>query len=133
MRILSIDYGTINTGLALGENGVTMPFDSIRTKSSKELVTKIKQVIFDEKIEVLVVGIPNNPDSLQRNITLNFVEELKKEIKNTKIELQDETGTSKDAMDENFESFKKLKKVKKKLHTLSAENILKRYFEGIYF
>lgn len=133
MRVLSIDYGTVNTGLALGENGVTMPFDNIRTKSIKELISKVKQIILDERIEILVVGIPNNPDSLQRNITLNFVEELKKEITNTKIELQDETGTSKDAMEENFESFKKLKKVKKKIHTLSAENILKRYFDGIYF
>jgi putative transcription antitermination factor YqgF len=127
MRLLGIDYGTKHTGIALGVDSATTPLKSISTTSVSYLIEEIGKIIKDEKIDGIVIGVPKNADKKQEQIVGSFVNDLKDNT-GTQIYLVDETSTSKESFEENFEKHSKIKKQKEKIHALSAEKILQRFY-----
>ncbi len=128
MRLLGIDYGLKNTGLALGvSGGATLPLKSIRTSDVKTIIKEVKEICSQEHIDKIIVGIPEYYKKAQKKYTLSFVKELKRNIKNIPVVLINEYGTSKEAFDEEFIKFSKIKKTKKILHSRSAEKIIENY------
>jgi putative pre-16S rRNA nuclease len=61
-KVLALDYGTKNVGLACcDELGVTVrPLASIPNTSRRNLVARLRTVIEEHGIQSLVVGIPRN-------------------------------------------------------------------------
>src|SRR5512138_152678 len=57
MRILGIDYGRSKVGLAFAEGPLAQPMGVIRYSDIGELVVKIKNIIEDEDIEKIIVGV----------------------------------------------------------------------------
>lgn len=57
MKILGIDYGRKKIGLAIADGSLASPWKVIRYKDTKILSEQIKQVVEQEKIEKIVVGI----------------------------------------------------------------------------
>lgn len=127
MRILSVDFGTKHTGLALGVDQTTTPLETISTKNIDYLVIEIVKIINQEHIELVIVGNPKNKDSKQSKLTEQFVDKLKGKT-TCSIKMVDEYKSSKESFSQNFEKHAKLKKLKEKEHSLAAEQILKNYY-----
>ena len=79
MRILAVDYGTKNIGLARASSGidVILPFGKVSN------LPELTSIIIKEKIDKLIVGLPLGLDGSENKNTQRvrkFIEELKKEI-----------------------------------------------------
>lgn len=100
-RILGIDYGERRVGLAISDplNIIAKPFKTIDRKFLPDFIEEILNVIVENKVNRIVVGIPLNMkgfDSKQTLIVRKFIEELKLKT-NFPIHLLDERLSSKSA------------------------------------
>ncbi len=96
MRYLGIDYGQKRVGLALSdtEGLLGMPFKTIE---NKDLIKNLKKIIKEENVGVIVLGLPLNlkmEETTQTKTVLAFKTDLKKQIKEVVIELENEFLTS---------------------------------------
>lgn len=64
MRVLGIDHGTRRMGLALSdETGmIAQPFDVLPAQPITAFIDRLKQIIREKQVELLLVGIPRNMD-----------------------------------------------------------------------
>jgi putative Holliday junction resolvase len=64
MKILSIDYGTVRTGVAICDSMeiLASPYDTITETDIDSLVKKITEIAKKEKVGRIVVGHPINMD-----------------------------------------------------------------------
>lgn len=122
MKILSIDFGTKTIGLSLGN----YKLKTIKTLSplvfDKKIFEKLKNVIIEEKINLILLGIPavKNPEkSWIYKKTLNFALNLKEEIKLPVILFNEE--------DTSIKAKERLKR-KVSVHSLSSKILLERFF-----
>ena len=95
MRFLGIDHGDSKIGLALGDDEVklALPFKIVKTK---DFFQEIKNIIKEEGIDEIVLGLPknlNNEETQQTHKVYNFLNELRKVI-HLPIYLEDERRTS---------------------------------------
>jgi putative Holliday junction resolvase len=116
MRLLGIDYGTKNIGLAIGEtNGLALPFGIIENKNWKQVLEDIKKIVKKEEIGTIVIGLPllksGSLSKIAREI-LKFSKFLLEEIK-IPVKFQNEQFTSKE-VEKLFLDYKKEKKSIKK-------------------
>ena len=58
MNILAVDFGTRRIGVALGANGSTAWAKALRIKNLTEAHSLLDQLIREEKIEVILFGLP---------------------------------------------------------------------------
>jgi putative Holliday junction resolvase len=131
MRYLAIDYGAKRTGLAVCDAGerVVSPLGVLH--GQKGLVEKIGQIVTDESIEAVVVGLPLNMDGSegpQAKQVLAFAEQLRRHIA-IPIRFQDERLSS-------FEAEQKLREIglsrakkQERLDALAAAEILQSFLE----
>ena len=96
MRYLAIDYGGRRTGLAICDAAETIASPLAVIEGNKELLKKITEIIQEENVEAVIVGLPLNMDGSkgsQAKIVLKFTEQLKKHL-DIPICLQDERLSS---------------------------------------
>ncbi|MBT7552843.1 Holliday junction resolvase RuvX [bacterium] len=97
IKILGIDYGDKRTGLALAEsNSMAAPY-KVLTSQQQELITELKQIITEENIDAIVVGLPHSlsgQTNERLQITEKFIADLKQQV-DVSIETVDEQLTSK--------------------------------------
>lgn len=95
--ILAVDYGTKVTGLAQfcpGREPFPSPFGKIIYKSDEQVVAEIQQIVDDEVIDIIVLGLPTYEDGNQSEMTKRvkaFGLILETNIKNIQLKYQDET------------------------------------------
>ena len=140
MRYLAIDYGNKRTGLAICDKSekIVSPFAVIQ--SNKDLIGKIQQIVEQQNVGALVVGLPLNMDDSQgkqAKIVCKFSDELKSKLK-IPIYLQDERLSTFSAQEKLKElSFQKsqkkklLHKEKRMLDALAAAEILQTFLDTI--
>ena len=97
-RILSIDYGDKRVGVALSDplRTIAKPFKTISCSSVDDLVLEIKEIVNQNDVSKIVVGLPltlKGKFSDQTNKVLSFVDFLKKKISIT-IDTYDERLSS---------------------------------------
>jgi putative Holliday junction resolvase len=83
-NILGIDYGLVNTGLAISENGIVSPLSIVNSKNFNHLQSSISTIVLKYKINKIVVGLPLSASGLENPQSLKvrqFVNNLKKYIK----------------------------------------------------
>ena len=132
-RILSIDYGTKRTGLAVTDplQIIASGLDSI---STQVLFEYIEDYLEKEDVETIVVGEPmhldGNPAQIA-HIVVGFVRKLKKLYPHLNIVTHDERYTSEDAKKIILMSGAKKKKRQDKglVDKISAVLILQDYME----
>lgn len=133
-RILSIDYGSKRTGLA-----VTDPLQIIATAldtvESTTLISFLKNYFQKEDVSEVVIGMPkrlNNQDSENAGAVRKFIEEFKKNFPEKKISETDERFTSSLALDAMISGGmkKKDRQVKGNVDKISATLILQNYLES---
>ena len=99
MNILGIDYGKKRIGLAwVGTDlGVVLPYGVINNE--QVMMSKLGELIEEEKVDKIIVGLPIGLDGKENNNTekvREFVKELKNNV-DVLIEFIDERFSSKQA------------------------------------
>ncbi len=125
MRILGIDYGKSKVGLAIAESSLPYPLGVVRFKTEDDLLDKILNIVKEEKIEKLVVGLS---EGKMEKETLAFVAKLGERL-SIPIFLQDETLTTLEAQKLSIEAGIGQKKRKRFEDAYSACLILQNYLE----
>ena len=134
MNILSIDHGLKRIGLAIGNSDrkIATPISHINNMSEIFVIDQIKSIIKDYEIEEIIIGIPldeDGNDSLQSDKVRKFAYLLKKNV-NLNLFGIDERFSSVDSEKILIDVDLSRKKRKKNIDSLSASNILQRYFDG---
>lgn len=134
-RILSIDYGSKRTGLA-----VTDPLQIIATAldtvATVDLWSYVQDYLQREEVEAVVIGKPTHRDGTVTSLYDQIVglqRKISKAFPHIKIEEQDESYSSSEALDIMIQSGmrKKQRRDKGVLDRISAVIILQRFLGHI--
>lgn len=133
-RIIAIDYGKKRTGIA-----VTDPLQIISTGlesiNSHELIPFLKNYLNNEKVELILIGLPLNLDESETHGTApakNAVERLQKAFPLIPVKTVDERYTSKMAVNAMIEMGmkKKDRQVKGNVDVIAATIMLQAYMDN---
>lgn len=139
MKVLGIDYGDFNIGLAIYDKDVDFiyPLKTLVRKKANVLrksIREIVDIVKDENINEIVVGNPINMDDTLGDRVIkvgNFIHMLENKLKTLgyeyKIILQDERLTTIKAKEILKERGIREKDLKKNLDQVAAEIILSDY------
>lgn len=132
MRILCIDFGDKNIGVAVSDEEGIIAKGLGTIKMGENVVNKIKEIVEKYNVNKIVYGLPLRMDgsfSSQTEKTLAFISKLKEEIKNLEFIPWDERLTT--SLAERFLLSADLsrKKRKKIIDKLSAQIILQNYLD----
>ncbi len=134
-RILAIDYGGKRTGIA-----VTDPLQIIATGlttiSSEDLIPFLKKYLLEEKVELIIIGLPKNWDESDTHgtpLARKAIEKVKKEFPLIPVKDVDERYTSKMAKDAMLAMGmkKKDRRDKKIVDEIAATIMLQEYLQSI--
>lgn len=133
-RILSIDFGTKRTGLAVTDplKIIASPLETVRTFQAIDFLKDYHQ---KEGIDEFVIGMPSdlmNKDTDSTASVRSFINLLKKNFPDHKIHEVDERFTSKMAMQAMISGGmkKKDRRVKENVDKISAAIILQSFLES---
>jgi putative Holliday junction resolvase len=136
-NILAVDYGTKVTGTATfcpGRDPFPLLCASIIYRSDQQVITELSQLIDNEGIDILVLGLPLFTDGKESEMTQRvrkFGEEIQAKIYFVEFYLQDETLTSYEAEDrmKNSPEFN-FKVDMKKIDMVAASIILEDFIKS---
>lgn len=133
-KILAIDYGTTNIGLASGdlEMKVAFPRSILENKSFEYISEKLLQICDDFEVKLVVIGLPlRMKEEEEENLIMKklrkFVNKFKPLLKAKGIELE--------LLDERLSTFEAREimeryNLKGEDDMLAAQIILQRYFDA---
>ena len=131
MRYLAIDYGTRRTGLAMCDPGETIVSPLTVLQSRESLPEKIAQVIEDENVEAVVLGLPLNMDGSegpQVRFVKKFADQLQAHI-HIPVYFQDERLSSFGAEEKLAAANLTKGRMKERLDAVAAAEILEAFLE----
>jgi len=104
VRTLGIDFGLKRVGLSVCDRTGTLvsPLKTIERTTRQALFDELTEIIHDEAIEAVVVGLPlalNGEDTLTTRQARNFAQSLERRI-DAPVHLMDERLTSAQAEEE---------------------------------
>ena len=131
MRCLGLDLGTKTLGIAISDrtNVIANPYKTIRFNDISELIEPLKDIIMQESIGEIALGLPKNMDNscgFASKRSLDFKELLEKHI-NIPIVLVDERLSTMEAEKYLLDSDMSRKKRKDKIDAVAASVILNTY------
>lgn len=132
MRYLAIDHGQKRTGLAICDRNETICSPLTVISAQQDVLKKIVEVIADEGVEAIVLGLPVNMDNTegpQAQTVRLFAEELQTKI-DIPLHFQDERLTSFAAEEKLAPAELGRKKQKKHLDAVAAAQILENFLEA---
>jgi len=132
MRYLAIDYGDKRTGLAICDSAETLATPLAAIAGQKRLLPKIADIVKNENVEAIVLGLPLSMDgkaSAQTRRVLDFAQELKKHL-HIPIHLQDERLSSFSAEQRLAAGRFSRSKKKKRVDAVAAAAILEAFLEA---
>lgn len=134
-RILSIDFGTKRTGIAITDE-LKIIASGLKTIPTTELFFFLKEYIGSEKVETVVVGEPKQKDGTHSEVEVEikkFILKFSEIFPNMKIVRMDERFTSKMAFQTMIDSGlnKKQRRNKALIDEISATIILQDYLQQI--
>ncbi|MBQ8430652.1 MAG: Holliday junction resolvase RuvX [Clostridia bacterium] len=135
MRIMALDYGEQRIGVALTDlmKILASPFEVYHRKHTEEDFNHFLEVIKNQQVDTIVLGLPLNPEGEEQEIAKKvreFGEELKAKA-NCKIVYFDERMSSYIAEDILKQKEKDWKKRKEKLDMFAAMVILQDYLDSL--
>lgn len=133
MKIMSIDYGDVRTGIAFCDKNESLayPYSVIKENYQPKLIVKIVNIISLENPEKIVIGLPKNMDGTygyRCEKCKSLGDELSKVI-DLPIEYQDERLTTVMAHNALSANNIKGKKRKENIDAVSAVMILQSYLD----
>lgn len=135
MRILALDPGTVRVGVALSDETRTIaqPLEFIPAEPFNAFLARLKEIISDRQVDLILVGIPRNmngsygPAALK---TQEFVTVLRSAI-TIPVKTWDERLTSVQANRFLIESGTRRDKRKGKVDQTAAAILLQSYLDSI--
>ncbi|MFN4227125.1 MAG: Holliday junction resolvase RuvX [Candidatus Ratteibacteria bacterium] len=134
MRILCIDVGDKNIGVAVSdeENLIARGLGTIKLK--EDFIERLREIIKKYNVGKIVYGLPLKMDgsfSVQTEKTMAFISKLKQEIKDVEFIPFDERLTTSIAEKFLISADLSRKKRKKYIDKLSAQIILQNYLDSL--
>lgn len=126
MVILGIDYGKSKVGVAVSSGVVAQPLGVLRVLSKDEAVRKIKEAVFKEGAEKIVVGVSEGKIKEEQ---LEFAQNLSQKI-DISVETWDETLSTKDAQGLSLLAGVGRKKRKRMEDAFAAAVMLQSFLEA---
>ena len=135
-RILGIDYGEVRVGLSLSDltQTIAQPFKTIMYKNTNNLLYQLKEIIVENEVEKLVVGIPYNmkgEDTKQTLKVKEFISFLESNL-SYDIELIDERLSSIEAEKTMHKMNIKTGHNKSDIDKIAASVILQEYLDSYH-
>lgn len=135
MRYLGLDLGSKTLGVALSDTTKTIA-STLKTIYFKDenynsLIEPLREIIFDNNVERIVLGLPKNMDNslgMRANIALEFKKILESTF-NIEVIMEDERLTSVISNNILIEADMSRKKRKKKVDGIAAQIILQSYLD----
>lgn len=125
--ILGIDLGKKTTGLAISSGTIATPLATIKHNNLEESVEKISKVANDEFAKIVVVGFV---EGKIKSYFQDFAKKLKEKNPQLEIILQDETLTSRQALETMINMGISKSKRRTKEHEVAASIILQEYLDN---
>ncbi len=133
MKIMSVDYGDARTGIAFCDKNeiLATAFTTINESYVPKLVSKIKEIVDEQKPEMIVVGLPRNMDGSYgfRCDKCKQLGKLLQEEVGIPVEFEDERLTTVIAHDILSSNNIKSKKHKNNVDAVSAVVILQSFID----
>ncbi len=123
MRLLAIDFGLRKVGLAKSDGKLAEPYAVLRYQDEEKLINQLKGIIKKESIEKIVLGVSEG-EMAQK--TKEFGGKLSEFIK---VDYQDETLTTQDAINLAISSGVSRKKRKSMEDAYAASLMLQDYLD----
>ena len=134
MRILAIDHGTVRMGIAVSDElkMIAHPMEYIPAEPFAAFLARLKQILRDKEVELVLVGMPRNMDGSYGPAALKvqeFVTALKDAI-TVPIRTWDERLTSAQANRFLIQGNVRREKRKEKVDSMAAAILLQSYLDG---
>ena len=131
-KLLGIDYGETNIGLAFGINELVSPLKIVSGKNSENAISEITRYIIDNKVDKVLMGLPITPDGKETMMSRKvrrFAKLLKMRAKKP-LEFVNEYRTTEESITEAV-NLGISKKRRQKIDHLSAALIIKEYYSKL--
>jgi len=133
-RVLGVDYGDVRVGLALSDSNkiIARPFKTLINKNSKDLLINLEEIINQNEIDEIVIGVPYNmsgQDTKQTEKVREFIAILKQKFE-LSINLIDERLTSIEAEGIMHKMNIKTGSNKGKIDKIAASIILQEHLDS---
>ena len=135
MRILALDHGTKRIGIALSDElkMIAQPLEFVLAEPFLEFVTRLKEIIREKEVELILIGMPRNMDGSYGPAALK-VQEFIAVIKDTvaiPIKTWDERLTSAQAQRFLIEGGVRRQERKQKVDKMAASILLQSYLDSL--
>jgi putative holliday junction resolvase len=135
MRILAIDHGSKRMGIAVSDElkVIAQPLEFIPAEPFGALVERLKQIVRDKDVELILVGMPRNMDGSYGPAAVKvqeFVTALKDNIA-VPIKFWDERLTSAMANRLLIQGNVRREQRKEKVDKMAAAILLQSYLDGL--
>ena len=133
MTYLGLDLGSKTCGVSISDRTglIASSLEVIRYENSDELISKLKSIIEERKVDAIVLGNPKNLDgslSKRSEITLEFKGVLESEF-GLQVFMQDERLSTVEAERMLISNNTKRKNRKKVIDKIAATIILQSYLD----
>jgi putative Holliday junction resolvase len=134
MRILALDHGTKRIGVAVSDElkMLAQPLEYIPAEPFADFLARLKELLQEKEVEMVVVGMPRNMDGSYGEAALkvqNFVAVLKTAV-TVPIKTWDERLTSVQANRLLIEGKVRREKRKEKVDKMAAAILLQAYLDA---
>jgi putative Holliday junction resolvase len=135
MRILAIDHGTKRMGIAVSDElkMIAQPLEYIPAQPFSEFLTRLKEILREKEVEMILVGMPRNMDGSYGPAALKvqeFAAALKSAV-TVPIKMWDERLTSAQANRFLIQGNVRREKRKEKVDKMAAAILLQSYLDSI--
>ncbi len=135
MRILALDHGTVRIGVAVSDElkMIAQPLEFIPAEPFGQFLDRLKQILRDKEVELILVGMPRNMDGSYGSAALKvqaFVAVLRDALA-VPIKTWDERLTSVQANRFLREGNVRRNKRREKVDQTAAAILLQSYLEGL--
>jgi putative Holliday junction resolvase len=135
MRLLALDHGTRRIGVAISDEMkmIAQPLEFIPAQPFTAFLARLKQLLHEKEVEMVLVGIPRNMDGSYGPAALK-VQEFVAVLRNSltvPIQTWDERLTSVQANRFLIEAKVRREKRKEKVDKTAAALLLQSYLDGL--
>ena len=135
MRILALDHGTKRVGIALSDELklIAQPLEFVAAEPFADLLARLKELIHDKQVELILVGLPRNMNGSYGPAALkvqSFVAALRGAL-TVPIQTWDERLTSAQANRLLIQGNVRRDKRKKKVDQTAAAILLQSYLDSL--
>jgi putative Holliday junction resolvase len=127
MRMLGVDYGERNLGLAISVAELARPLGVVKRDRDGKYWRELVSMVRENQVDKIVVGLPEGEGSKR---VRKFGDKLG-ELAGAVVDYQDETLSTKDAQRKAIEAGKSQKVRRKNEHAFAAAVILQEYMDNM--